>query len=82
IIAGPATEAATAVQFTLSTRSGDALIPAVQVERGSWTLGFSYDWNTSEFATATINYGGLEIALVYRTLPVPPPKYFKACPIF
>lgn len=82
IIAGPATETATAVQFTLSTRLGDALIPAVQVERGSWTLGFSYDWNTSEFATATNNYGGLEIALVYRTLPVPPPKYFKACPIF
>ena len=82
ILATTSTGSVTAVQFTLSTRLGDALIPAVQVERGSWTLGISYDWNTSEFSTATNKHGGLELALVYRTLPVPPPKFFKACPIF
>lgn len=74
--------AATAVQFTFSSRLGDALIPAVQVERGSWIFGISYDWNTSAFEAATNNRGGIELALVYRTLPVPPPKVFKACPIF
>ena len=76
----PATE--TAIQFTFSSRLGDALIPAIQVERGNWTAGLSYDWNTSDFEVATNNRGGLELALIYRTLPVPPPKVRKTCPIF
>lgn len=82
ILAMTQTGAATAVQFTLSSRLGDALIPAFQLERGSWTFGVSYDWNTSDFEAATNNRGGIELALIYRTLPVPPPKVFKACPIF
>lgn len=73
---------ATAVQFTFSSRLGDALVPAFQVERGSWTFGISYDWNTSAFEAATNNRGGIELAVVYHTLPVPPPRLFKACPIF
>jgi type IX secretion system PorP/SprF family membrane protein len=82
ILARNEMEAETAVQFTFSSRLGDALIPAVQVERGSWTVGLSYDWNTSAFEAATNNRGGIELAVVYRTLPVPPPKLKKACPIF
>jgi type IX secretion system PorP/SprF family membrane protein len=80
--ASPDKRKETHLQALLSLRQKDALIPSVQVERGSWTLGLSYDWNISPFQTATLNRGGLEIALVYRSLPVPPPKAFKACPIF
>ncbi len=71
-----------AVQFTLATRIGDALIPAFQVEWLNWTAGLSYDWNISDFDVATSNRGGFEIAVVYRPLPVPPLKAFKSCPIF
>lgn len=71
-----------AIRFTLATRLGDAIIPAVQYEFGDWTVGLSYDWNTSDFETATNGRGGMELAVVYRALPVPPPKQFKSCPIF
>lgn len=71
-----------AVQFTLASRIGDAIIPAFQVEWLNWTAGFSYDLNISDFDTATNGRGGFEIAVVYRSLPVPPVKAFKACPIF
>lgn len=72
----------TALQFSLATRVGDALIPAVQLERGAWTLGLSYDWNTSNFDLATRGRGGLELTALYRDLPAPPVKTFKTCPIF
>lgn len=72
----------TAVQFSLATRLGDALIPAVQMEWREWTAGLSYDWNTSAFDIATGGRGGVEIAVVYRPLPVPPMRAFKACPVF
>lgn len=71
-----------AAQFTLAARLGDALIPAFQVEWRDWTAGLSYDWNISAFDIATGGRGGIEIAVVYRPLPVPPMKTFKACPIF
>ncbi len=71
-----------ALRFTLAARFGDAVIPAVQYEFGDWTVGLSYDWNTSDFQTATSGQGGMEVAVVYRVLPVPPPKLFKSCPIF
>ncbi|MEZ4964204.1 MAG: PorP/SprF family type IX secretion system membrane protein [Saprospiraceae bacterium] len=71
-----------ALQFTLGTRLGDALIPAFQIEWMNWTAGLSYDWNNSDFDVATGGRGGFEIAVVYRTLPVPPVRTFKSCPIF
>lgn len=71
-----------AVQFSLATRLGDAFIPAFQVEWFNWTAGLSYDLNISDFDVATNKRGGFEIAVVYRTLPVPPVKTFKSCPIF
>lgn len=73
---------ATAVQLSLAARLGDALIPALQVERNAWTVGLSYDINTSPFQVATGRRGGFEVAVVYRTLPVPPVKAVKSCPIF
>ncbi len=72
----------TALRFTVSMRSGDAIIPAFQYEIGDWTLGVSYDWNISDFEVATRGRGGLEIAAVYRPITVPPIKVFKSCPIF
>lgn len=72
----------TAIQFSLASRIGDAIIPAFQLEYNNWTAGLSYDWNTSAFDPATSGRGGIEIALVYHTIPAPPVKTFKACPIF
>ncbi|MCC6412170.1 MAG: PorP/SprF family type IX secretion system membrane protein [Saprospiraceae bacterium] len=72
----------TAVQLSAGMREGDAIIPALQIERNNWTVGLSYDINTSEFDVATNGRGGFEVAVIYRHLPVPPVKTFKACPIF
>jgi type IX secretion system PorP/SprF family membrane protein len=72
----------TALQFTLATRLKDALIPALQLEFESWTLGLSYDWNISKFEVATRNRGGFEMAAIYRPIPVPLLPSVKVCPIF
>jgi hypothetical protein len=70
------------VRATLATRFGDALIPAVQFERNNWLLGISYDWNTSAFEAATAGRGGIEIAVIWRLVPVPVTKVVKCCPVF
>ena len=44
-------------------RVKDAFIPSVQFEYGDYTLGMSYDLNTSGFSSATSGKGGFEIAL-------------------
>jgi len=72
----------TALQFTLGTRFTDALIPALQLERNNWTVGISYDVNISDFDVATNKRGGVEIAVIYRPIPVPPLTTAKSCPIF
>lgn len=71
-----------AVQASISARFGDALIPAVQIQRGNWAIGVSYDWNISAFDVATARRGGIEFAIVYQSIPVLPLKTFKSCPIF
>jgi hypothetical protein len=71
-----------AVQLSLALRFGDAWIPALQLEYNNWTVGVSYDYNTSPFDIATRSRGGIEIAVIYRNLPAPPMKTFKSCPIF
>ncbi len=80
LITGPVNP--TAVQFSLAMRLADAIIPAIQLERNGWTVGLSYDFNISGFKTVTQRRGGVEIAVVYRQLSVPPVKIFKSCPIF
>jgi hypothetical protein len=72
----------TALRGTLSVRLGDAVIPALQLERNNWTVGVSYDWNISPFNEATQGRGGIEIAAVWRWVPVPLPPVVKCCPIF
>ncbi len=69
------------LQVTFGHRVGDALIPAIQFERNNWTLGLSYDWNISTFETASRGRGGIEIATVWRKVPVPPFQS-KICPLF
>lgn len=71
-----------ALRFTVSMRLGDAIIPAFQYEFSDWTIGVSYDWNTSDFDVATRGRGGLEVAVVYRPISAPPVKVFKSCPVF
>lgn len=75
-------ETFSALQITVALRARDAIIPAFQLEYESWTIGVSYDWNLSGFKVATNNRGGPEFAVIYRPLPVPPVKVYKACPIF
>ncbi len=72
----------TAVRATLATRFGDAIIPALQLERNNWLVGISYDWNTSAFNEATDGRGGIEIAIIWRVVPVPVTKVVKCCPVF
>ncbi|MDX1911707.1 MAG: PorP/SprF family type IX secretion system membrane protein [Saprospiraceae bacterium] len=71
-----------AAQLTFAARWGDALIPALQFERNNWTLGLSYDWNISRFDEATDGRGGIEIAVIWRVVPVPVTKTVKCCPVF
>ena len=72
----------TALQFNVGYRLGDAVIPAILVQRGSWQLGLAYDVNISDFNIATGYRGGFEIGVTYTALPVPPPRELKVCPIF
>ncbi len=60
----------------------DALIPNIAVAYNAWLLGFSYDFNQSDFDLATNGRGGPELALQYRITKVKPLKASKSCPIF
>lgn len=80
LVSGPGSDLA--VRATIALRVGDALIPAVQLERNNWVFGLSYDWNISRFDIATAGRGGFELAAVYQILPAPPVKSFKTCPVF
>jgi hypothetical protein len=70
------------LQMTFSYRVNDALIPALQIERNNWTLGLSYDWNISSFSTASRGRGGIEIAVIWRKIPVKSAGISKACPVY
>ncbi|MBL7829026.1 MAG: PorP/SprF family type IX secretion system membrane protein [Saprospiraceae bacterium] len=72
----------TAIQFAVNYRLKDAIIPSIQIERNNWLVGISYDWNVSSFNTATNGRGGMEIAVIWRKIPVPALKTVKSCPPF
>lgn len=72
----------TSVRATLATRFGDAVIPAVQFERNNWLVGISYDWNTSKFNEASSGKGGIEIAVIWRVVPITVTKTDNCCPVF
>lgn len=61
-------------------RFGDAIIPYVGLEWGSFRLGTTYDINTSSLKTASQSRGGIEISLIYIKRPaqskgLPCPKF-------
>lgn len=71
-----------AIRFSLASRLNDAIIPAIQLERNNWLLGISYDINTSPFNEASNGKGGIEIAAIYRWVPVQVSKAVNCCPVF
>jgi type IX secretion system PorP/SprF family membrane protein len=71
-----------AIGFDMQYRWGDALIPVLRLQYGSWEAGLSYDVNISEFSAATNRRGGPEVFVQYVIKRPAPPPVFKACPIF
>ncbi len=72
----------TAISFSTHYRIGDAIMPMVEIEYGSWKAGLSYDVNISDFKIATDRRGGPEIAIIHTITKVKPLPEYKACPIF
>lgn len=70
-----------AVQLGLHFRAGDAGYVYGGVEYDDWTVGLSYDINTSDLVPASRNRGGIELTVIriFRKHP-PLPVRFKACP--
>ena len=71
-----------AIQMGTNFRMGDAFIPTLEIQYQALQVGFSYDFNTSDFQVATRKKGGPEISVEYIITKVKPVKVFKACPIF
>jgi len=60
-------------------RYTDAIIWTGEVHWKTWTLGFSYDLNLSDFVVATNNRGGPEVSLIYRLYRIKP--VLHPCPV-
>ncbi len=71
-----------ALQAGIGHRWQDAVIPTLVLHIAGWRAGFSYDINTSGFRAATGGRGAGEVFLERLVDLVPPPKEFKACPVF
>lgn len=54
--------------FGVFYRSGDAIIPQVLLDMGSYAIGLSYDANISGYRAASKTVGGFEISLRYNKL--------------
>lgn len=77
--ARPYHELAVQVGASFRHRYTDAFVWTAEVHWRTWTLGFSYDMNLSDFTIATENRGGPEVALIYRLYKIKPAV--KQCPI-
>lgn len=66
----------------LGYRFGDAWILFLEAFYDQWSLELSYDFNSSDFQSATNGRGGLEFSLQYYLMQAKPPEEFKSCPIF
>lgn len=78
----------TALQLGLSYRfnaegfgTGDAIIPAIQLDYRAWRVGVSYDINISDINVATNNFGGPEFSVIY-TIRKPDEEICPTCPIY
>jgi type IX secretion system PorP/SprF family membrane protein len=76
-------------QYTITggayIRWGDAIIPVVQLEYKPFTIGLSYDVNTSQLTTASSARGGFELSLVYQRFldhALRSSRYSTRCPRF
>jgi hypothetical protein len=63
-------------------RFGDAFIPYIGLEWGNFTLGTTYDVNTSGLKPGSNMRGGIEISLVYIKRPSDPNLRRLNCPRF
>jgi type IX secretion system PorP/SprF family membrane protein len=54
-----------AMSLGIHYRFGDAFIPSVLLEFGSFAMGVSYDWNLSGLSRASSGQGGYEISIRY-----------------
>jgi type IX secretion system PorP/SprF family membrane protein len=71
--------------FTIGglVRWKDAFIPVIKLEMNSFTMGLSYDVNTSALSTVSDFRGGFELSLSYTgILDHENPKYRTLCPRF
>ncbi|MES2591256.1 MAG: PorP/SprF family type IX secretion system membrane protein [Bacteroidota bacterium] len=73
----------TAVSLGGFYRMKDAFIAAASLEYRSFTVGLSYDVNTSKLTEATNNRGGFEVSIIYifkKEVPFVAKK--RVCPIY
>lgn len=75
----PYEELALQLGVSFRHRYTDALIWTIEAHWKTWTLGFSYDLNLSDFTIATRNRGGPEVSLIYRLYKIKP--VFHPCPL-
>lgn len=75
----PYEELALQISAFYRQRYADAVIWQAEVFWKTWTLGFSYDLNISDFSVATNNRGGPEVSLSYRLYKFKSVKQY--CPI-
>ncbi len=70
-----------ALRFGLYLRARDAGYAHAGLEYDDWTVGLSYDLNTSRLVPASRNRGGIELSVIHilRRKPAVPVRYF-ACP--
>ncbi len=59
----------------------DAAILAAELHYQYWRFGFSYDFNVSQYRTASNRFGGPEVTLRYIIKFVDPVPVFRICPI-
>ncbi len=64
----------------LFARAGDAGNVMTGLIYNNWTFGASYDINLSNLQPASINRGGLELAIIYIWKKLPERPHHKICP--
>jgi len=74
-------ELAISLNLNYRLRNNDALIPVLGVRYRNWQAAFSWDFNLSDFSSATNGNGGPEFSLIHVITTVKPVKT-KICPIY
>ena len=71
-----------ALQGGLTLRNGDAIVPHLGLIYDQWRVAVNYDFNFSQFKTASVWNGGPEINVHYIISRVPAAKYCPLCPVY